>query len=63
MEELYEQNGYHGSTEKFFSLVEKCADKRPVSAACSLTHPLPPPPSNTTAAFLLTLISCVYVCL
>lgn len=32
VEELYEQNGYHGSTEKFFSLVEKCADKRPVSA-------------------------------
>lgn len=31
VEELYEQNGYHGSTEKFFSLVEKCADKRPVS--------------------------------
>lgn len=30
VEELYEQNGYHGSTEKFFSLVEKCADKRPV---------------------------------
>ncbi|KAG8015185.1 Tuberin [Nibea albiflora] len=29
VEELYEQNGYHGSTEKFFSLVEKCADKRP----------------------------------
>ncbi|KAM7418767.1 hypothetical protein PAMA_016070 [Pampus argenteus] len=28
VEELYEQNGYHGSTEKFFSLVEKCADKR-----------------------------------
>lgn len=33
VEELYEQNGYHGSTEKFFSLVEKCADKRPVSAS------------------------------
>lgn len=31
VEELYEQNGYHGSTEKFFNLVEKCADKRPVS--------------------------------
>ncbi|MEQ2215559.1 hypothetical protein XENOCAPTIV_002636, partial [Xenoophorus captivus] len=30
VEELYEQNGYHGSTEKFFNLVEKCADKRPV---------------------------------
>lgn len=32
VEELYEQNGYHGSTEKFFILVEKCADKRPVRA-------------------------------
>lgn len=32
VEELYEQNGYHGSTEKFFTLVEKCADKRPVSS-------------------------------
>lgn len=32
VEELYEQNGYHGSTEKFFILVEKCADKRPVSS-------------------------------
>ncbi|XP_041961436.1 tuberin isoform X1 [Alosa sapidissima] len=29
VEELYEQNGYHGSCDKFFSLVEKCADKRP----------------------------------
>lgn len=35
VEELYEQNGYHGSTEKFFSLVEKCADKRPVSVLLS----------------------------
>lgn len=34
VEELYEQNDYHGSTERFFSLVEKCAEKRPVS----LTH-------------------------
>ncbi|TKS69065.1 Tuberin Tuberous sclerosis 2 protein -like protein [Collichthys lucidus] len=33
VEELYEQNGYHGSTEKFFSLVEKCADKRPPRTA------------------------------
>lgn len=31
VEELYEQNSYHGSMEKFFNLVEKCADKRPVS--------------------------------
>lgn len=38
VEELYEQNGYHGSTEKFFSLVEKCADKRPVSVAASVFH-------------------------
>ncbi|KAF4075380.1 hypothetical protein AMELA_G00234040 [Ameiurus melas] len=29
VEELYEQNDYHGSTEHFFSLVEKCAEKRP----------------------------------
>lgn len=35
VEELYEQNGYHGSTEKFFNLVEKCADKRPVSVVLS----------------------------
>lgn len=35
VEELYEQNGYHGSTEKFFNLVEKCADKRPVSIVLS----------------------------
>lgn len=39
VEELYEQNGYHGSTEKFFSLVEKCADKRPVSALIILCPP------------------------
>lgn len=36
VEELYDQNDYHGSTEKFFSLVEKCADKRPVSALCAV---------------------------
>ncbi|KAJ3614881.1 hypothetical protein NHX12_018450, partial [Muraenolepis orangiensis] len=36
VEELYEQNGYHGSTEKFFSLVEKCADKRPDSSVLTL---------------------------
>uniref|UniRef100_UPI0037E73CFD tuberin isoform X2 n=1 Tax=Semicossyphus pulcher TaxID=241346 RepID=UPI0037E73CFD len=35
-EELYEQNGYHGSTEKFFSLVEKCADKRPDASVLTL---------------------------
>ncbi|XP_068448418.1 tuberin isoform X1 [Clinocottus analis] len=36
VEELYEQNGYHGSTEKFFSLVEKCADKRPDASVMTL---------------------------
>uniref|UniRef100_A0A8C5A576 TSC complex subunit 2 n=1 Tax=Gadus morhua TaxID=8049 RepID=A0A8C5A576_GADMO len=36
VEELYEQNGFHGSTEKFFSLVEKCADKRPDSSVLTL---------------------------
>uniref|UniRef100_A0A3Q3GMH6 TSC complex subunit 2 n=1 Tax=Kryptolebias marmoratus TaxID=37003 RepID=A0A3Q3GMH6_KRYMA len=36
VEELYEQNGYHGSTEKFFSLVEKCADKRADASVLTL---------------------------
>lgn len=36
VEELYEQNGYHGSTEKFFCLVEKCADKRPDASVLTL---------------------------
>ncbi|XP_049577769.1 tuberin isoform X2 [Syngnathus scovelli] len=36
VEELYEQNGYHGSTEKFFTLVEKCADKRPDASVLTL---------------------------
>ncbi|KAM8842478.1 tuberin isoform 1-T2 [Synchiropus picturatus] len=36
VEELYEQNGYHGSTEKFFALVEKCADKRPDASVLTL---------------------------
>uniref|UniRef100_A0AAQ4PWM5 TSC complex subunit 2 n=1 Tax=Gasterosteus aculeatus aculeatus TaxID=481459 RepID=A0AAQ4PWM5_GASAC len=36
VEELYEQNGYHGSTDKFFSLVEKCADKRPDASVLTL---------------------------
>ena len=40
VEELYEQKGFHGSTQKFFSLVEKCADKRPVG---------PPPPAPPCA--------------
>lgn len=57
VEELYEQNGYHGSTEKFFSLVEKCADKRPVS--CLSFHTSMPSLSGA----LLLLIMLVYVCL
>lgn len=36
VEELYEQNDFHGSSQRFFSLVEKCADKRPVSLSLSL---------------------------
>ncbi|XP_069576618.1 tuberin isoform X1 [Brachyistius frenatus] len=36
VEELYEQNGYHGSTDKFFSLVEKCSDKRPDASVLTL---------------------------
>ncbi|XP_030635346.1 tuberin [Chanos chanos] len=36
VEELYEQNGYHGSTERFFGLVEKCADKRPDASVLTL---------------------------
>ncbi|XP_024115248.1 tuberin isoform X3 [Oryzias melastigma] len=36
VEELYEQNCYHGSAEKFFSLVEKCADKRPDASVLTL---------------------------
>ncbi|XP_053085916.1 tuberin isoform X3 [Pangasianodon hypophthalmus] len=36
VEELYEQNDYHGSTERFFSLVEKCAEKRPDASVLTL---------------------------
>ncbi|XP_056892613.1 tuberin isoform X2 [Takifugu flavidus] len=36
VEELYEQNSYHGSMEKFFNLVEKCADKRPDASVLTL---------------------------
>ncbi|XP_048871458.1 tuberin isoform X1 [Brienomyrus brachyistius] len=36
VEELYEQNGYHGSSERFFSLIEKCADKRSESSVMTL---------------------------
>lgn len=37
VEELYEQNDFHGSSQRFFSLVEKCADKRPVSLSVCLS--------------------------
>ncbi|XP_068177466.1 tuberin isoform X2 [Antennarius striatus] len=36
VEELYEQNGYHGSTDRFFSLVERCSDKRPDASVLTL---------------------------
>ncbi|KAM9455149.1 tuberin isoform 2-T3 [Clarias gariepinus] len=36
VEELYEQNDFHGSTERFFSLVEKCAEKRPDASVLTL---------------------------
>ncbi|KAJ8283454.1 hypothetical protein COCON_G00023040 [Conger conger] len=38
VEELYEQNllGYHGSSDHFFSLIEKCSDKRPESSVLTL---------------------------
>ncbi|KAF7689317.1 hypothetical protein HF521_012670 [Silurus meridionalis] len=36
VEELYEQNDYHGSTERFFSLVEKCAERRPDASVLTL---------------------------
>uniref|UniRef100_A0AAR2K774 Tuberin n=1 Tax=Pygocentrus nattereri TaxID=42514 RepID=A0AAR2K774_PYGNA len=36
VEELYEQNDFHGSSERFFSLVEKCADKRPDASVLTL---------------------------
>uniref|UniRef100_A0A672NNX2 TSC complex subunit 2 n=1 Tax=Sinocyclocheilus grahami TaxID=75366 RepID=A0A672NNX2_SINGR len=36
VEELYEQNDFHGSSQKFFSLVEKCADKRPDASVLTL---------------------------
>uniref|UniRef100_A0A4W4GNY0 Tuberin n=1 Tax=Electrophorus electricus TaxID=8005 RepID=A0A4W4GNY0_ELEEL len=36
VEEVYEQNEYHGSTERFFSLVEKCADKRADTSVLTL---------------------------
>lgn len=36
IEELYEQNDFHGSSARFFSLVEKCADKRPDASVLTL---------------------------
>lgn len=30
VEELCDQNDFHGSEERFFELVERCADQRPV---------------------------------
>ncbi|XP_058851777.1 tuberin isoform X1 [Acipenser ruthenus] len=36
VEELYEQNGYHGSQERFFGLIEKCSDKRPEASVLTL---------------------------
>ncbi|CAM4470418.1 unnamed protein product [Leuciscus chuanchicus] len=36
VEELYEQNDFHGSSERFFSLVEKCAEKRPDASVLTL---------------------------
>ncbi|XP_066516899.1 tuberin isoform X2 [Hoplias malabaricus] len=36
VEELYEQNDFHGSSERFFGLVEKCADKRPDASVLTL---------------------------
>uniref|UniRef100_A0A8C7K368 Tuberin N-terminal domain-containing protein n=1 Tax=Oncorhynchus kisutch TaxID=8019 RepID=A0A8C7K368_ONCKI len=50
VEELYEQNGFHGSSDKFFSLVEKCADKRPVSHSSS--SPLLLSSSSSASPFL-----------
>uniref|UniRef100_A0A9J8A793 Tuberin n=1 Tax=Cyprinus carpio carpio TaxID=630221 RepID=A0A9J8A793_CYPCA len=36
VEELYEQSDFHGSSQRFFSLVEKCADKRPDASVLTL---------------------------
>ncbi|XP_027753045.1 tuberin isoform X9 [Empidonax traillii] len=36
VEELCEQNDFHGSEERFFELVEKCADQRPESSVLNL---------------------------
>lgn len=36
VEELCDQNEFHGSQERYFELIERCADQRPVRP------PLPP---------------------
>ncbi|XP_017678623.1 PREDICTED: tuberin isoform X5 [Lepidothrix coronata] len=36
VEELCDQNDFHGSEERFFELVEKCADQRPESSVLNL---------------------------
>ncbi|NXR39883.1 TSC2 protein, partial [Zosterops hypoxanthus] len=36
VEELCDQNDFHGSEERFFELVERCADQRPESSVLSL---------------------------
>uniref|UniRef100_UPI00398E41DF tuberin isoform X6 n=1 Tax=Pristiophorus japonicus TaxID=55135 RepID=UPI00398E41DF len=36
IEELYEQNDYHGPQERLFMLIEKCSDKRPEVSVLTL---------------------------
>uniref|UniRef100_A0A674JAG2 Tuberin n=1 Tax=Terrapene triunguis TaxID=2587831 RepID=A0A674JAG2_9SAUR len=36
VEELYDQNEFHGSEERYFELVERCADQRPESSLLNL---------------------------
>ncbi|XP_043945122.1 tuberin isoform X2 [Protopterus annectens] len=36
VEELYEQKGYHGSEEKFFGIIEGCADQRMETSVLTL---------------------------
>lgn len=57
VEELYEQNSYHGSMEKFFNLVEKCADKRPVSVVLFGIRP-----ANPEYHCYLSIPDVVYLC-
>lgn len=42
VEELCDQNEFHGSEERYFELVERCADQRPVR---------PSPPSQVNTAY------------